>query len=177
MAWISVVSQIKLPFVKWKNFRHNDTTNWQRNNGGGRMKDLVNGQSLLDTSVTEVVHALCTISDELLPHLKPAEQIVYLRLFRLSYMRQNPYTRCRYEDIATQCGISLRTLQRALKGLRQKKLVSTVWQSHGATTFSVQNYAVLTYRPAFLPRRRRNPGFEPLTPPKTRPPIYDAFSR
>src|SRR5262245_2379760 len=141
------------------------------------MKDLVNGQSLLDTSVTEVVHALCTISDELLPHLKPAEQIVYLRLFRLSYMRQNPYTRCRYEDIATQCGLSLRTLQRALKGLRQKKLVSTVWQSHGATTFSVQNYAVLTYRPAFLPRRRRNPGFEPLTPPKTRPPVYDAFSR
>jgi hypothetical protein len=74
------------------------------------------------------------------------------------------------------CGISLRTLQRALKGLRQKQLVKTVWQSHGTTTFYVQLLSTLPHRPAFLPRQRR--GAAPSPPPSQtmRPPVYDAFS-
>jgi len=72
-----------------------------------------------------------------LPHLSPAEQVLYLRLFRLLHARHSPFTKCRYEDLAAHCGLFLHTLQRALKGLKQKQLVKTVWQSHGATTFTM----------------------------------------
>jgi hypothetical protein len=124
----------------------------------------------------EVVRAYCELMDDLLPSLAPAEQLVYQRLFRLSHARQSPFAKSRYEDLATHCGISLRTLQRALKGLRHKKLVKTVWQSHGATTFQVQLLSTLPHRPAFLPRRRRGEVPSPPLSHATRPPVYDAFS-
>jgi len=124
----------------------------------------------------EVVRTYCELMDDLLPHLAPAEQVVYQRLFRLSHVRQNPFTKCRYEDLALQCGISLRTLQRALKGLRQKKLVKTVWQSHGTTTFHVQLLSTLPHRPAFLPRRRRREAPSSPLSHALRPPVYDTFS-
>jgi len=130
----------------------------------------------LSGSWGEVVRAYCEFMDDLLPYLAPAEQIVYQRLFRLSYVRQSPFTKCRYEDLAVHCGLSLRTLQRALKGLRQKKLVKTVWQSHGATTFHVQLLATLPHRPAFLPRQRRGDAPSPPLSHTMRPPVYDAFS-
>ncbi|MBI3302355.1 MAG: helix-turn-helix domain-containing protein [Deltaproteobacteria bacterium] len=124
----------------------------------------------------EVIRSYLEMMDDLMPYLAPAEQIVYQRLFRLSYVRQSPFTACRYAELAEQCGLSIRTLQRALKGLRQKKLVKTVWQSHGATTFHVQLLSTLPHRPAFLPRQRRGelPARLPSRP--ARPPIYDAFS-
>ena len=122
----------------------------------------------------EVVRLYCELMDELLPHLTPAEQVVYQRLFRRSHVRLNSFTKCRYEDLARECGVSLRTLQRALKGLKQKKLVKTVWQSHGATTFHVQLLSMLAERPAFLPRRR---GLESIVRERpSHPPVYDAFS-
>src|SRR5262245_2506920 len=114
--------------------------------------------------------------DEVLPHLSPAEQIVYHRLFRLSHVRASPFTQCRYEELAAQCRLSLRTVQRALKGLRQKQLVKTVWQSHGATTFHLHLLSTLSHRPAFLPRQRQRgvPSAAHLRP--LPPPVYDAFS-
>ena len=130
----------------------------------------------LSGSWGEVVRAYCEFMDDLLPYLAPAEQIVYQRLFRLSYVRQSPFTKCRYEDLAVHCGLSLRTLQRALKGLRQKQLVKTVWQSHGTTTFHVQLLSTLPHRPAFLPRRRRGAAPSPPLSDMMRPPVYDAFS-
>src|SRR5262245_60631143 len=130
----------------------------------------------LSSEWASIVRAFCEMSDDLLPYLSPAEQSVYQRLFRLSYVRYKPFARCRYDELAAQCGISLRTLQRALKGLRQKRLIKTVWQSHGATTFHVQLLSTLPHRPAFLPRRRRETSFSPSPSMLTRPPIYDAFS-
>jgi hypothetical protein len=118
----------------------------------------------------------CEMMDEVMPHLRPAEQIVYQRLFRLSHVRDSEFTKCRYEDLARQCGLSLRTFQRAVKGLRQKKLLKTLWQSHGATTFSVHVLSGLQHRPAFLPRQvRRDPLVSPLPRP-ARPPVYNAFT-
>jgi len=130
----------------------------------------------LSESWGEVVRAYCECMDDLFPYLTPAEQIVYQRLFRLSHVRQSSFTKCRYEDLAVQCGISLRTVQRALKGLRQKQLVKTVWQSHGTTTFHVQLLSTLTHRPAFLPRQRRGAAPSPPLSHTMRPPVYDAFS-
>jgi Helix-turn-helix domain len=130
----------------------------------------------LSGSWGEVVRAYCEFMDDLLPYLAPAEQIVYQRLFRLSYVRQSPFTKCRYEDLAVHCGLSLRTVQRALKGLRQKKLVKTVWQSHGTTTFHVQLLSTLPHRPAFLPRRLRGEAPSPTLSRTMRPPVYDAFN-
>src|SRR4029453_13163838 len=108
----------------------------------------------LEGSWAEVLGALCELADDVLPSLPPAEQVLYLRLFRLSHARRSPFTTCRYEDLAVQCGLSMRTLQRALKGLKHKQLLKTVWQSHGATTFTVYLVSQLRHRPAFLPRKR-----------------------
>lgn len=140
------------------------------------MKENEKDNKELDGSWGELIGEYCELMDEVLPHLTPVEQIVYQRLFRLSHVQHSPFAKCRYEELAAQCGLSLRTLQRALKGLRQKQLVSTAWQSHGATTFTVWLLSQLPRRPAFLPRRRRRelPSRAPSRP--MRPPLYDAFS-
>jgi len=139
------------------------------------MMEYANDHSQLRDSYTEIVRAYTELMDEVMPHLTPAKQVVYQRLFRLSHVRQNPFTKCRYEDLVAQCGLSLRTLQRALKGVRQKRLVSTVWQSHGATTFTIRLVSELPQQSAFLPRHRH--GSRPLlSTPTMRPPVYDAFT-
>lgn len=123
------------------------------------------------------MRAYCEIMDELLPHLSSAEQVVYHRLFRLSHVRASPFAQCRYEELAVQCRLSLRTVQRALKGLRQKQLVKTVWQSHGATTFHLHLLSTLPHRPAFLSRQRQRGVSSSATHlPPLPPPVYDAFS-
>ncbi len=129
-----------------------------------------------DWSVTwaTVGRAYLEMMDDLLPFLTPAEQIAYHRLFRLSHARGLPFARCRYAELAAQCGFSLSTLQRALRGLRSKQLIKTVWQSHGATTFQVHLLSTLPRRPAFLPRRRPGAGSPSLA--LRRPPLYEAFA-
>ena len=42
----------------------------------------------------EVVRAYCELMDEVMPYVPPAEQSVYQRLFRLSHVRQSPFTKC-----------------------------------------------------------------------------------
>jgi hypothetical protein len=122
----------------------------------------------------EVVRAYCELMDEIMPSLPLAEQSVYLRLFRLSHVQQSPFTKCRYEDVAAQCGVSVSTVRRAVKGLRMKQLLKTVWESKSGTTFVVQLLSTLPQRPAFLPRRKRDAS--PALQRPSRPPIYDAFT-
>jgi hypothetical protein len=93
--------------------------------------------------------------DEVMPYLPVAVQVLCHRLFHLSHGRRSPYVQCRYDDLAQLCGLSVRTLQRAMKGLKQKQVVKTVWQSHGATTFTVRLPWELARKPAFLPRQQR----------------------
>lgn len=138
-------------------------------------KDAVHGQ--LDGSWGEVVGKYHRLMDEVMPHLAMAEQVLYHRLFRLSHARRSEYVKCRYEDLAVQCGLSLRTLQRALKGLKQKQLVKTLWQSHGATTFTLPLVWELPRTPPFLPKRSRRDGPFPASFALATPPVYDAFSR
>ncbi len=122
----------------------------------------------------EVVRAYCELMDEVVPYLPPAEQSVYLRLFRLSHVQQSPFTKCRYEGLAVQCGLSLSTVRRAVQGLRIKTLIKTVWESKNGTTFVVQLLSTLPHRPGFLPRRGRSAS--PSLALLSRPPIYDTFS-
>jgi hypothetical protein len=122
----------------------------------------------------DVVRAYCEVMDEVIPYLPPAEQSVYQRLFRLSHVQESPFAKCRYEDLAAQCGLSLSTVRRAVKGLRTKSLIKTVWESKTGTTFVVQLLSALPHRPGFLPRRRRDTS--PSLQQPSRPPIYDAFS-
>lgn len=122
-----------------------------------------------------VGRAYVELMDDVMPYLSPAEQLTYQRLFRLSHVQGGGFATCRYSELAGQCGLSVSTLQRALRGLRAKQLVTTGWQSHGATTFEVQLLSTLPQRPAFLPRRpgpARNASARPLS----RPRVYDAFS-
>ena len=81
-----------------------------------------------------------------------------------------------YEELAQLYGLSLRTMQRALKGLKQKQVVKTVWQSHGATTITVWLPWELKRKPAFLPRQSRLGGLSPSRFALATPPIYDAFT-
>src|SRR5262245_29466828 len=112
--------------------------------------------------------------DEVVPYLSPAEQSVYQRLFRLSHVQRSPFTKCRYEDVAARCGVSVSTVRRAIKGLRTKQLLKTVWESNSGTTFVVQLLSNFPRRPSFLPRRGR--GISPPLQQPSRPPIYDAFT-
>jgi len=112
--------------------------------------------------------------DDIMPFLSLAEQTVYHRLLRLTHARGFVSTRCKYSDLVEWCGISLSTLQRALRGLRAKKLIQTVWQSHGASTFHVHLLSTLPSRPAFFPRRVKETRLSPPAP--SHPPIYMSFS-
>src|SRR5712691_11573469 len=138
------------------------------------MMEYANDHCQLRDSYAEIVRAYTELMDEVMPHLTPAQQVVYQRLFRLSHVQRNPFVKCRYEELATQCALSVRTIQRAVKALRQKRLVATVWHSHGATTFTVRLLSQMAQRPAFLPRRQREHAPSPTRP--LRPPVYDAFS-
>jgi hypothetical protein len=118
-----------------------------------------------------VVRAYCELMDEVIPHLPPAEQSLYHRLFRLSHVQQSGFTRCRYEELAVQCGLSVSSVRRAVKGLRAKQLIKTVWESKQGTTFVVDTASKWVRQPAVLSGRRR------VTPALRagRPPVYDAF--
>jgi Helix-turn-helix domain len=134
----------------------------------------------LDSTVapqwSAIVLAYCELMDDVMPHLPDSEQIVYHRLFRLSHVRQSPFLKCRYEDLTEQCGLSLSTVRRAVKGLRAKKLVKTLWQSHSGTTFEVYLPSSLSHRPAFLPRHLRGRDLSSSLTQPSRPPVYHAFS-
>lgn len=112
--------------------------------------------------------------DEIMPHLSVAEQTVYNRLLRLTHAKGFASTRCKYSDLVGLCGISLSTLQRALRGLRTKKLIQTVWQSHGASTFHVNLLSTLPRRPVFFPQKTKKQRQSYAAPPH--PPIYLSFS-
>ena len=116
------------------------------------------------------------LMDEVMPSLPVAEQVVYHRLFRLSHGRHSAYVQCRYEELALACGLSLRTMQRALTGLKHKQVVKTVWQSHGATTFTVRLPWELTRKPSFLPHPSRLLAPSPSRLALATPPVYDAFT-
>jgi hypothetical protein len=124
----------------------------------------------------EFVHDYQRLMDEVMPYLPVAEQVLYHRLFRLSHGRRSAYVRCRYEELALHCGLSLRTMQRALKGLKHKQVVKTVWQSHGATTFTVRLPWELTHKPSFLPRQQQMVARSPARFALATPPVYDAFT-
>jgi hypothetical protein len=121
-----------------------------------------------------VVRAYCELMDEVIPYLPPAEQSLYQRLFRLSHVQQSSFIKCRYEALAAQCGLSLSTVRRAVKGLRAKRLIKTVWESKSGTTFVVQLLSTFPHRPSFLPRSGRD--FSPPLQRSSRPPLYDAFT-
>ena len=134
----------------------------------------VQKDELLDLTWPAVGKAYVEAMDEVMPFLTVAEQIVYQRLFRLSHVRGMPFTRCRYSELGKMCRLSVSTLQRALRGLRTKKLVQTIWQSHGASTFHVQLLSTLQSRPAFLPRKGQLPAMRSAM--IRTPPLYAAFT-
>src|SRR5207244_11002929 len=86
----------------------------------------------------EVVQAYCQLMDDVMPHLPHHEQIVYQRLFRLSHVQQSPFVRCRYDDLAPQCGVSLSTVRRRLMVLGARHLVKTLCEIYSRMTFNVQ---------------------------------------
>ena len=80
------------------------------------------------------MHALF---DMLLPYLTPAEQAVYLRLWRLSHGDGKDHCTIRYQDLETLTHVSRSTLKRTLKKLIQRKLVKLEWYTKRASVFTV----------------------------------------
>src|SRR5262245_51038557 len=136
--------------------------------------ELDNGQ--LAAANGEFIAKYQRLMDEVMPYLTIAEQVLYHRLFCLSHGRRSDYVKGRYDELALHCGLSLRTLQRALKGLKQKQLVKTLWQSHGATTFTVRLPWELARKPNFLQRQQRLLSPSPSPFVLATPPIYDSFA-
>ena len=96
-----------------------------------------------------MLHAYCKLMSEVIPHLPPAGQSLYQRLSHLPHVCQSLFTKCCYEDLAAQCGLSLSTVRRAVQGLQAKKLIKPAWERRSGTTFSVKLLSALPYRPAF----------------------------
>jgi hypothetical protein len=143
--------------------------------GGEDMDQDTSAQGQLDGAGGEFVGTYQRLMDDVMPYLPVAEQVLYHRLFRLSHGRRSASVQCRYEELALQCGLSLRTMQRALTGLKHKQVVKTVWQSHGATTFTVRLPWELTRHPSFLPPPSRLLAPSPSRLALATPPVYDAF--
>ncbi len=65
-----------------------------------------------------------SLADELLPTLPPYEQLVFLRLYRLSFgfnrKKTDPVS---YSKLAAKCNLSVSTVKRSLQGLEAKKLI------------------------------------------------------
>src|SRR2546428_9602734 len=77
------------------------------------------------------------IFDSLLPYLTPAEQAVYLRLWRLSHGDGKDQCAIRYEDLAKLAHVSRSTIKRTLKKLIRRKLVKVEWYTKRASVFTV----------------------------------------
>ena len=77
------------------------------------------------------------VIDQLLPYLSPAEQAVYLRLWRLTHAEAKPRCAIRYEELAHLAQVSLSTLKRVLKKLTHYGLVQVEWQTQRASLFTV----------------------------------------
>src|SRR5438552_14410703 len=73
----------------------------------------------------------------LLPYLTPAEQAVYLRLWRLSHGDGKDQCAIRYDDLAKLAHVSRSTLKRTLKKLIQRKLVKVEWYTKRASVFTI----------------------------------------
>lgn len=67
------------------------------------------------------------LHDELLPTLPPYEQLVLLRLYRLSYgFNKTKTAAVSYSKIASKCNLSVSTVKRSLQGLEAKKLICLI---------------------------------------------------
>lgn len=75
--------------------------------------------------------------DQLLPYLTPSEQVVYLRLWRLTHAEDKTRCALRYEDLAKLSHVSISTLKRVLKKLAHRGLVQVEWQAKHASLFTV----------------------------------------
>lgn len=47
------------------------------------------------------------VFDAILPHLSPTAQVVYLRLYYLTYCQGTDYVSLRYDDLAHACNLSI----------------------------------------------------------------------
>ncbi len=78
----------------------------------------------------KVVHTI-------LPYFAPAEQAVYMRLWRLSVATGQEFCHARYLELCEGANVSVSTLKRALAGLRAKGLVTVQWNAKRESLFTV----------------------------------------
>ncbi len=109
----------------------------------------------------EPLSILLPIFEDILPHLPVAEQVVYLRLCYLTHLQGTDHVSLRYDELARRCNLSISALQKSLKGLRSKKLVTTTWHQKAPTLFQVH----------LVPLASKKPKSSTNTPA-----VYDRFS-
>jgi len=89
-----------------------------------------------------------TIVDSLLPQLEPFEQLIYLRLFRLSHGFRKDTCIVGMERLATTCNISLSTTIRNVKSLEQKGLIRRLEAKLGGKMTEIRGNIFWVFNPS-----------------------------
>ncbi len=139
-----------------------NTTSEEFPPGTGRIEDL-GLKDHLDKSLFFSFYN--EVTDDLLPLLDAAEQVLYSRLFRLSYGFNRNYCAVSQPVLGEKTGLSRNTVRTSLQSLIQKNWIHVV---------EAGNHISTTYR-VFLPREKKEGSeIDPQNQnPRNRPSKYD----
>ena len=99
------------------------------------------------TSVRGVTAVPNTVLDNLLPQLEPYEQLVYLRLYRLSHGFRTDTCLVSVDRLATACKISPSSTIRAVRDLERKGMVRRLEAKLGGKMSEVRGNRFRVFRP------------------------------
>ena len=103
------------------------------------------------------------ILDSLLPQLPPFQQLVYLRLYRLSHGFRSDKCLVSLQRLAASCGISPSSAIRAIRELEQKKLICRIEPKLGGKMSEPRGNRYWVYEPSSSPE-----AIDPLADPTKR---------
>jgi DNA-binding Lrp family transcriptional regulator len=99
------------------------------------------------TPVRGVTAVPNTVLDNLLPQLEPYEQLVYLRLYRLSHGFRNDTCLVSVDRLATACKISPSSTIRAIRDLERKGMVRRLEAKLGGKMSEIRGNRFWVFRP------------------------------
>lgn len=141
---------------------------------GGQSASVTQTPAVTVTPVRGVTGIPNAILDSLLPQLEPFEQLVYLRLYRLSHGFRSETCLIGLDRLATVCKISPSTTIRAIRDLESKGLVRRLQAKLGGRMSESRGNQFWVFRP---PVPQAAPVSQPSaisqTSPVTRTPIKE----
>ena len=115
------------------------------------------------TSVRGATAVPNTVLDNLLPQLEPYEQLVYLRLYRLSHGFRSDTCLVSLDRLATACKISPSSTIRAIRDLESKGMVRRLEAKLGGKMSEIRGNRFWVFRPP-LPQTAAVSQAAPISP-------------